>query len=401
MSEYQVRGGCCTRLRSPLRSQAALMRRSLLVGSLRGPAGPPGRPAPAKAGPAARPPRGRGPGSGGGLWPPLPALMLPGLSALRKEVCGALLPLPPSPFGSGVCGRFLAAPGAAAPLRRCLAGLAPFGPGPPAPAVAGSGPADGALVAVAPRRRRAAPFPPGSLARPVCAVAGSVGARCRPCALASPRSAVGFLWSPLLCSGAPLRFGSARRVPPWSPPSGLRARGLLARGLGGVAAVPLLRPRALFCARALRSLRFSLFRKLSVFGGFSPGAPRPPPPAGGLRERVACGLGAAAPAASLLPGVGLFPSSRAPSHSSGSGKGQAGRFPPLPSPQRFFWRKALTMANICATMSVGCLSRCFGIHPKGCPWGGERSPASAGLLFLPVLSSTFAKSFGGVLPPFP
>ena len=33
MSEYQVKG-CGARLRSPLRSQAALMRRSLLVGSL-------------------------------------------------------------------------------------------------------------------------------------------------------------------------------------------------------------------------------------------------------------------------------------------------------------------------------------------------------------------------------
>ena len=280
------------------------MRRSLLVGSLRGPAGPPGRPAPAKAGPAARPPRGRGPGPGGGLWPPLPALMLPGLSALRKEVCGALLPLPPSPFGSGVCGRFLAAPGAAAPLRRCLAGLAPFGPGPPAPAVAGSGPADGALVAVAPRRRRAAPFPPGSLARPVCAVAGSVGARCRPCALASPRSAVGFLWSPLLCSGAPLRFGSARRVPPWSPPSGLRARGLLARGLGGVAAVLLaLPPGSFFVLGCSAPCAFPFFGSCRFSVGSPPAPPARRPPLGGSGSGLPAAWGLRPPQLRCSPGL--------------------------------------------------------------------------------------------------
>ena len=198
-----------------------------------------------------------------------------------------------------------------------------------------------------------------------------------------------------------MRFGSARRVPPWSPPSGLRARGLLARGLGGVAAVLVaLPPGSFLCSGAPLPALFAFPEAV----GFRWVLPRRPPPAAprwGAPGARCLRLGAAAPAASLLPGVGLFPSSGAPSHSSGSGKGQAGRFPPLPSPQRFFWRKALTKANICATIKVRCLSRCFGIHPKGCPWGGERSPASAGLLFLPVLSSTFAKSFGGVLPPFP
>ena len=250
---------------------------------------------------------GRGPA---GAKAPTPGQHAPAaVGGSAQKVCGALLPLPPSPLGRGSAVAFC-------PLRvlpcRCACACCPrpLRGGPPAPAIASpASPSPG---------RSAAPRLVRSGAPPRCRAPPA--ARCRPCALASPRCAVGFLWSPLLCSGAPLRFGSARRVPPSSPPRGFGAPpapcgsppgasgpGASSPGAGRPVGPPFSAlPRALFCARVRCPLRCAVFRWRSVPVGFSPCAPRPPPPAGGLREREARLGGAAAPPPSAAP-PGVWP----------------------------------------------------------------------------------------------
>jgi hypothetical protein len=76
------------------------------------------------------------------------------------------------------------------------------------------------------------------------------------------------------------------------------------------------------------------------------------------------------------------------------------RPPPLPVPLRFFWRKALTKTNICATMNLRVPSgrtRCA--PPRGpyarCPRVAKNLSRKAGVLFLPALPSVFRKAAAG------
>ena len=347
-------------------------------------------------------PEGQRAGTRRGQMPPLPARTLPRLSALRKEVFGALLPLSGSPLGRRPAVAF-------SPLRvlppccAVLARLARCGRRAPAPL---SRPASvvfslalsrsrGPGRSLSPRldrsgrvRRSAAPWP---LAGPVClrprlrcAAGALLGCPC--CAVP---------WA--LCSAWP------RRVPPWSPPPGLRARGLLARGRGGFAAVCSASPPVSFllacCARCAYLRR-----------GFSPCAPPPRrPPLGGSGEREASGLGGRGPRCFAAPPGWVRQAVRVPIVAAPA-RLKPGAFAALPSPLRFFWRKALTSVNICATMVVRGPTRalrrstavllnctCYAVSVGGI----KNSGRNAGVLFLPVLSAAFAHSFGRVRRPFP
>lgn len=270
------------------------MRRRLLVGSLRGPAGPPGRPAPAKAGPAARPPRGRGrepcplasvsAGSGASRpHAPVAALLR------QKGMWGpaSLAPLPlwvgglRSLFGlSGCCRPAAAVPCWARPLRA----------GPPGPAIA-------APAKPSPGRSAAPRLPRSARVR-----------RCRLRGLSLPPLRFGF---PSLRCGLPvvalavlggalaLRVGSPG--PPVLAPFGASGPGpprpgarRLRRRAGGFA------PGLFFCARVLRPLRFSS-------GGGSPLRPsRPRRPRWGLRgSRLPAAWGLRPPLLRSSPGVGV------------------------------------------------------------------------------------------------
>lgn len=152
----------------------------------------------------------------------------------------------------------------------------------------------GAAPARAARRcARPAAVPPGSLARPVCAATRLRGPRWPrlPSAPASRRCGLP-VRSPLLC----LALGLVQRVAPPGPPlaaplRGLRgfprplasARRLRPRGQRGCAALRVLRPRGrvLRAAACGRLLGASAAAAAQIVG-FSPAAPRPAPPAGGL-----------------------------------------------------------------------------------------------------------------------
>ena len=240
--------------------------------------------------------------------------------------------------------------------------------------------------------RTAAWLPPAfSLGRWVRA-SRSPAARCRRGAPASPRCAAGFLRSPLLPSGAPV-LRAAVAGSPRLRPCGLRAAPLRRRGRSRFALPSCFAPGSL-CPRVLRPLRFPP-------AGVLPCAPPvPAAPAGGSGEAGCLAAGGCAPAASQLP-----PGSRQavrPLILAAAGKGLAGRFPPLPLPLRYIWRKGLTFPAVCATLVVGCLSRCFGIHPQGCPWGGERTPAEMpGFFFCPLCFPVFAHHPAGIKPAAP
>ena len=293
MSEYRVIEGAAHAIARAGRARRASARR-LGPCSLRGlrPPGPAALRIRARGGSS---PEGQRAGTQRGQNAPTPGAHAPAPTALRKAVCARLLPLPGSPLGRRPAVAF-------SPLRvlPCRCGCALL----PSPASGGrarprcrgrrpsSSPSRCALAAAGPL-----PFPPPCALGPCAPLCGSVAARCRPCAVSSPLCAAGFLRSPLLPSGSPLRFGSARRVPPWSPPFGASGPGpprpgarRRCRRAGGFA------PGRFFCSGAAPPalcLRWV---------GFSPCAPPPRrPPPGGSGERVACGLGAAAPAASQLP----------------------------------------------------------------------------------------------------
>ena len=214
------------------------------------------------------------------------------------------------PFGSPSCGRFFA-PSRPAAVLRCACPARPLRAAAPGPAIASP-------------LRVAGPLgcPPPFALGPCAPLCGSVAARCRPCAVSSPLCAAGFLWSPLLPSGSPLRFGSARRGPPSSPPSGLRARGLLARGFRRLPAAGFGSAPGSFSARVLRPLRISS-------GGGSPLRPsRPRRPPWGLRgsaRPVPGGLRAPGSASRPgSPGVWLLPSAvRPPIVAAGQGSSPA------------------------------------------------------------------------------
>ena len=270
------------------------------------------------------------------------------LRSLRKNVCGSLLPLPGSPLGRRSAVAF-------SPLRvlpcRCACACVPRplraarpGPAIAAPALPSPG-------------RSAAPRLPRSARVRRCAAPWALAAAP---ALCSPSLRCGLpVWSPLLRSWSLLRFGSARRGPPSSPPSGLRARGLLARGGAALwAAFSRCAPGSFLCSGAAPPALF--LRRV----GFSPAPlPSPPPPLGAPGKRQACSRGLRPPCrcAARLP-RGSRHAVRFPIVAA-AGKGQAGLFQPLPLPLRYFWRKALTMANICATMIRPGLFGRFGAPP--------------------------------------
>ena len=232
----------------------------------------------------------------------------PVAALLRQAVCARLLPLPGSPLGRRPAVAF-------SPLRvlPCRCGCALL----PSPASGGrarprcrgrrpsSSPSRCALAAAGPL-----PFPPPCALGPCAPLRGSVAARCRPCAVPSPLCAAGFLRSPLLPSGSPLRFGSARRVPPWSPPRGFGAPPARCGSPPGASGPGPPRPglRRL-CRRASAPPRalflLGCFAPCAVLRrGFSPCAPPPRrPPLGGSGEREACGLGLRPPLLRSSPGV--------------------------------------------------------------------------------------------------
>lgn len=236
------------------------------------------------------------------------------LRSLRKNVCGSLLPLPGSPLGRRAAVAF-------SPLRvlpcRCACACVPRplraarpGPAIAAPALPSPG-------------RSAAPRLPRSARVRRCAAPWALAAAP---ALCSPSLRCGLpVRSPLLCSWSPLRFGSARRGPPSSPPSGLRARGLLARGRGGGAAVLVASAPGLFFM-----LGGSAPCAFPPAGGVLPCAPPvPAAPAGGSGEAPGLFQGAAAPVPLCGPAPPGLPSSRALSHCSGCGQGSSRAVPAL------------------------------------------------------------------------
>ena len=185
---------------------------------------PPGPPPCANAPAAARPPKGSGPGPGGGKCPHSRPARSRAYRRSAKEVFGALLPLSGSPLG-----------------RRPAVAFSPLRVLPPCCAV---------LARLARCGRRA----PAPLSRPASVVFSLALSRSRgPGRSLSPRlrcAAGSLLGRP--CCAVPWALCSAwpRRVPPWSPPSGLRARGLLARGLAAQAPPFLSAPGLFFCSRA-------------------------------------------------------------------------------------------------------------------------------------------------------
>ena len=166
--------------------------------------GPPGLPPCAYARAAARPPRGSGPGPSGGKAP-TPGPHAPAPTALRKKGMWAAASLAPLPVGSGVCGRFFATSRAAVPLRLRLR-PSPASGGGPRPRYRCSGVAVAGPLGV----------PPPCALGPCAPLCGSVAARCRPCAAASPLCAAGAL---IGCPCFPR--GLAAQAPPFLSAPGL------------------------------------------------------------------------------------------------------------------------------------------------------------------------------------
>ena len=284
MSEYQVkegahsaRAGCARRANARRRCPCSL-----------GGCGPPGLPPCAYARAAARPPRGRRPGPGGGQRPPLPAFMLPRLRRSAKRYVGPCFPCPPPLWVVGLRSLFALFACCRAAALRLL----------PSPA-----------SARAPRPRFAAPVRrflprasrspgPGRSLSPRLPCSGRV----RRCAAPWPLAAAPALCFPSLRCGLPagalavlgvalaLRVGSPG--PPLVAPSGRWASGRSLRlapggfgpgasAPGGSAALP---PCWWLCPRALFLLACCARCALPPVGGVSPLRPsRPRRPRWGLR----------------------------------------------------------------------------------------------------------------------
>ena len=323
MSEYQVKEGAHSARAGCARRAIARRRCPCSLGGC----GPPGLPPCAYARAAARPPRGRRPGPGGGQRPPLPAFLLPRLRRYAKMYVGPCFPCPPplwvgvlrSLFALFACCRAAALrllpspasaraprPRFAAPVRRFLP-RASRSPG-PGRSLSPRLPRSGRV------RRCAAPWPLAA-APALCFPSLRCGLPVR---------------SPWLCSWSPLRFGSARRVPPWSPPRGFGAPPARCGSPPGASGPGPPRPglRRL-CRRASAPPRalflLGCFAPCAVLlrVGFSPAPPRPAAPAGGSGVRGAHLGGPAGPHPALpggSPGVGLLSFCRASSHCSGGSR---------------------------------------------------------------------------------
>ena len=287
---------------------------------------------------------------------PLRSPLLPSWSPALPLLC-ALRVLPPR-CACACSARPLrrGAPGAASRARSGVFALGPFRPSPGTP--------------LGPSGR-------GSAARPLPARC-ALGGRSLPpgrCPLPSLRCGSP-LRSPLLRSGAGLRLPSVAASSRGRPLARLRGRLPPAPGRARRCA-PLLwafRPGAL-----LRACCARLLALCGCCGGLPWGSPlrppAPPPPLGAPGCAWPC-WGACGPPcrfAARLPRGFIRHAVRFPIVAA-AGKGQAGLSQPLPLPLRYFWRKALTMANICATMVVrGPLGR-FGAPPARVSGSGLRSP---------------------------
>lgn len=238
------------------------------------------------------------------------------------------------PVGSPGCGRFFATSRAAVPLRLRLR-PSPASGGSPRPRYRCSG------VAVA------GPLgcPPAPSLGPCAPLCGSVGSRCRPCALlplAALRAPCAVALAALVVAVA-LRVGSPG--PPVLAPFGASGPGPPRPGRGGpLGRLSPLRPGLFFVLGCCAPCAFP------PAGGVLPLSPRPFPRWGKGSARPCWGACGPPPGfAGRLPRG--CPSSRALSHCSGCGQGPGlAAAPPLPLPLRFFWRKALTKANICAML---------------------------------------------------
>ena len=208
------------------------------------------------------------------------------------------------------------------------------------------------------------PFPPALSVGPCAPLCGSVAAPCRPCAVLPLRALRAPCSVALASLGVAVALRDGLPGPPLVAPAGFGPGASAPGGCGGGAAALVAFAPGLFLVLA-GCARCAFLRR-----GFSPAPlPSPPPPLGAPGKRVALLGGLRAPVPLCGPAPPGLPSSRAPSHCSGAGKGQAGRSercalrPPLPLPLRFFWHKALTKANTCATLVVrGPLGR-FGAPP--------------------------------------
>lgn len=289
--------------------------------------------------------------------PPPPANAAPAPPALRtKGMCAAA---PAAVRPSGGRRRFFATSRAAAPLRfaRCAR---PLRAAAPAARSRGPGPAFSPSGLFGPRRGRPPAIPPGFLARPLVRACALRGRSLAPSALAAcPCFAAASLISrPCFVAGAPCRSAWPRLVPPW--PSAVAASGPGSSRPGAVSGPlgrfsPALAPGRSFllaccarCAVAVLSAALGL-SSVSPPAPSRPAAPRwvapgSAEPNGGLASPHAA-TRHGSPGAFYRGAVSLrFPIVAA------AGKDPAGRFPSLPLPLRFFWRKALTKANICAML---------------------------------------------------
>lgn len=281
--------------------------------------------------------------------------------------------------------------------RRCasLAALVRSGAARPAP-LRGPGPA------YPPSLR--SPGPPlgpsgcGSTARPCLRAFALGGLSLPPSALRLALAALRAPWSVALASSR-ARLGAARRL-------AASSRGRPLRGFGGGC----LRPGAV--GGAVRRLFSALAPGLLCSRAPAPAAllrcgalplrpPAPPPPAGWLRGARCLRLGGFGPRCFAAP-PGLGSSSRAPSHCSGCGQGSSRAVPALALAAALFLAQGLDKGEH-LRYYVGALPVPVLRHPPARVSVGRRknSGRNAGVLFLPVLSATFAKASGGDLPPFP
>lgn len=223
-------------------------------------------------------------------------------------------------------------------------------------------------------------------------------ARAARCALAGRSLPPGRCGFPSLRCGSPLRSPLLRSWAPVRLPSvAASSRGRPLRGFGGGCLRPgavggppgrLFRPRPrAFCPRVLRPLR----RVLGVVRGVLPCAPPPRRPRWGLRGAGCLRLGAAAPAASQLPGVWVRGQAVRPTIVAARARVKPGGAAALALAAALFVAQGLDNPNRLRYHTCG-LPVPVLRHPPARVSVGRRknSGRNAGVLFLPVCPRLFA-----------